>query len=62
MVDHGIPVHNELHLPIIQMERALGQTPSGNEVYYTNSLILLVKNKPCGKLYCEEGCNSFLLL
>jgi len=31
------------------------QKKSGNEVYYTNSLVLLVKNMQCSELRCQKG-------
>ena len=38
-------------------EKGIELKPSGNEGYYTNSLILLVKNMLCGKLHCQKGCD-----
>ena len=32
---------------------------SGNEVYYTNYLILLVESMLCSKLHCQQGFNLF---
>ena len=37
------------------MERELNRNLSDNEVYYTNSSILLVKNMLCSKLHCQKG-------
>ena len=37
------------------MKRDLNLNLSANEVYYTNSLILLVKNMLCSKLHCQKG-------
>ena len=37
------------------MERELNQNLSGNEIYYTNLLLSLVKNMPCVKLYCQKA-------
>ena len=39
------------------MERVLYQNLSGNEVYYINSLILLVKNVLCSNLRYQKGFN-----
>jgi len=39
------------------MERKLIQNLAGDEVYYTNSSLLLVKNKLCSKLYRQKGFN-----
>jgi len=39
------------------MKRELNLNLSGNEVYYTNSLILLVKNMLCSKLHYQKGFN-----
>jgi hypothetical protein len=36
------------------MERGLNQKLSGNVVYYTNFLILLVKNMLCSQLHCQK--------
>ena len=33
---------------------------SGNEVYYTNHLILLVKNMLCSEHHCQKGFNLIL--
>jgi len=43
--------------PQSYMKRDLNQNFSGNEVYYTNSLILLVKNMLFSKLHCQKGFN-----
>ena len=37
------------------MRRKLNLNLSGDEVYYTNSLILLVKNMLCSKLDCQKA-------
>ena len=39
------------------MKNESNQNLSGNEVYHTNSLILLVQNMLCSKLHCQKGCN-----
>ena len=39
------------------MKRDLNSNLSGNQVYYTNSLLLLVKNMLCSKLYRQKGFN-----
>ena len=44
------------------MKRQLNQNLSGNEVYSTNSLILLVKNMLCSRLHGQKGFNSISLL
>ena len=44
------------------MKRELYQNLSGNEVYYTNSSILLVKNMLCSKLHCQKGFDLILFL
>jgi len=33
---------------------------SGNEVYYTDSLALLVKNMLCSELLCQKGFDLIL--
>ena len=43
------------------MKRELDHNLFGNEVYRTNSLILLVKNMLCNKLHCQKGSNVNLL-
>jgi hypothetical protein len=40
------------------MKRELNWNLSGNEVHYTNSSILLVKNMLCSKFYCQKDFNS----
>ena len=40
------------------MKRELDQNPSGDKVYYTNSLTLLVKNMLCSKLHDQKSLNS----
>jgi hypothetical protein len=40
------------------MKRKLDVKLSGNEIYYPDSLILLVKNMLCSKLRCQKGFNS----
>jgi len=42
------------------IKRESTETLSGNDVYHTNSLILLVKKMLCSKLYCQKGFNSTL--
>jgi len=37
------------------MKGESNQNLSGNEIYYTNSLISLVKNLLCGQLHCQKG-------
>ena len=37
------------------MKRGSNENLSGDEVYYTISLILLVKNMPCSKPRCQKG-------
>jgi hypothetical protein len=39
------------------MKRELNQNLSGNEVYYTNSLISIVKNMLSNKLHRQKGSN-----
>ena len=39
------------------MKREVNQNVSGDEVYYTNSLISLVKNMLCSRLHCQKGFN-----
>ena len=46
------PRHLRLYEKGIKLKR------SGNDVYYTNSLILLVKNMLCSKLHRQNGFNS----
>ena len=40
----------------------LNQSLSGSEVYFTHSVILLVKNLLCSKLHCQKDFNSILSL
>ena len=54
-VTNGTDHANEFYL-----ERESNQKLSGNEVYYTNSLILLVENVLCSKLHCQKGLNLIL--
>ena len=42
-------------------KRKLNSNLCGNEIYYTNYLIPLVKNILCGELHCQKGFNSILL-
>ena len=35
---------------------------TGNEVYYTNYLTLLVQNMLCSKLHCQKGFDSIFFL
>ena len=42
------------------MKRGLNQNLSGDEVYYTNSLIWVVENMLCGKLHCQKGFDLIL--
>ena len=42
------------------MKRDLNLNLYGNEIYYTNYLILLVKNMLCSKILCQKGFNSIL--
>jgi hypothetical protein len=44
------------------MKRELHKNLSGNEVYYTNSIILLVKNVRCSKIHYKKGFNSIPFL
>ena len=44
----------------ILYEKEIKSKLSGNEGYYTNSSILLVKNMLCSKLHCQKGFNSML--
>ena len=44
----------------ILIEKRLKLKSSGNEVYYTNSSMLLVKNMLCGKFCCHKGSNLIL--
>ena len=39
------------------MKRESNQNVSGSDVYYKNSLILLVENMLCSKLLCQKGFN-----
>ena len=57
----GVWVENEGHaralLPGIGgvlYGKGVKSKPSGNEVHYTSSSILLVKNMPCSKLRCQK--------
>ena len=43
------------------MKRILDQKRSGNEVYFTNSSILLVKNMLCSNLHCRKGFDLIIL-
>ena len=45
------------HVPSFHMKRELNQNLSGNEVYYTNSLISIVKNMLSNKLHRQKGSN-----
>jgi hypothetical protein len=40
-------------MSLISQEKSFNLKLSGNEVYYTDPLILLVKNMLCSKLLCE---------
>ena len=42
------------------MKIQLNQNLSGNEVYYTNSVIVLVKSILCSKVHCHKVLISFL--
>ena len=42
------------------MKRELNGSVSGNEVYHSISLKLLVNNMLCRKLYCQKGFNLIL--
>jgi hypothetical protein len=42
-------------------QKELNRNPSGNEIHYTNSLMLLVNNMLCSKLHCQRGFNSILI-
>jgi hypothetical protein len=42
------------------MKREADLNLSGNEVYYRDGLILLVKNMLCSKLYGQRGFNLML--
>ena len=42
------------------MKRESNQNVSGNEVYFTNSLILLAKNMLCSKLHRQQSFNLIL--
>ena len=48
--------------PQSYIKRELNQNLSGDEVYYANSLILLVINMLCSKLHYQEGFNPILFL
>ena len=37
------------------MKRDINKNLPGNEVYYTNALILLIKIMMCSKLHCQKG-------
>jgi hypothetical protein len=39
------------------IEKCFNLKLSGNEVYYTNSLILVVKIMLCSKLHCQKVLN-----
>ena len=43
------------------MKREFTQNLSRDEVCYTNSLILLVKNMLCGKLHYQQGFKLILV-
>ena len=43
------------------MKTELRQILSGYEVYYTNSLMLLVKNMLRSKFHCQKDFNSFFV-
>jgi len=43
-------------------EKAFKLKLSGNEVYYTNALLLLIKNMLCSKLHCQKGFELKLFL
>ena len=43
----------------IYMKRESNQNFLGNEVYYTNCLILLVKSMLCSKLHCQKALIKF---
>ena len=42
------------------MKRESNSNLSGNELYYTNCSILLVKNMLCRELHCQKGFNLIL--
>ena len=42
------------------MKREVCQNLSGDEVDFTNTLILLVRNMLCSKLHCQKGFYSIL--
>ena len=44
----------------IVYEKIITLNLSGNEVYYTDSLMLSVKNIVCSKLHCQKGINPIL--
>ena len=46
---------------MILHEKKIQFNLSGNEVFYTNYFILLVKNTLCRKLQCQKGFNSILI-
>ena len=47
-------------VPQNYVKRVSTENPFGNEVYYTNSLILLSKNMLCSKLHRQKDLNSVL--
>ena len=46
--------------PQILYEKKIRLYISGDEIYFTNSLILLVKNMLYSKLHCQRGFNLIL--
>jgi len=50
-------VHPErlLHTEKVLHEKIIKLNFRGNEVYHTNSLVLLVKDILCSKLHCQKG-------
>ena len=46
------------HIQQISYKKITKLKPSGNEVYCTHSIILLVKNMLYSKLHCQKGSNS----
>ena len=42
------------------MKAELNENLSGIEVYYANSLMLLVKNMLCNKRHCQKGFSAIL--
>ena len=49
-----VPLHTEAEFC---MKRELNSNLSGDEIDYTNSLILPGTNMLCSKLHCQEGFN-----